>query len=114
MVLLILLYGSEVWRPWTRGSLRALDSFQRQIARRIAFRCGVHRDDIVIPPIVELLDAKDLKLANRFLESPEYLNLFEVRSTRTRSGRLFGCPRARNNLVSNSFKWRLSRHFNNL
>ncbi|XP_003739610.1 uncharacterized protein LOC100908256 [Galendromus occidentalis] len=112
LVLPSLLYGSEAWRPWLKKSLALLEKFQRKFIRRVAFKCRAEPDYDSLLPISEILDRKDLKLASSIQRSHFLRNFFVTRLTNTRSRRLFVVTRARNNLVANSFRWRLSKRFN--
>ncbi|XP_018497187.1 uncharacterized protein LOC108865037 [Galendromus occidentalis] len=114
LVLPSLLYGSEVWRPWLKGSVAALDGLQRKFLRRVAAKCGTELDRCFLPSISDILDDKDLRLAHTVLRLQFMRGFFITRPTNTRSGRLFVIPRARNNTVFNSFRWRLSKRFNDL
>ena len=104
-----LLYGSEIWRPWTAKTLKLLDSFQNRFIRRVAWQCNVSCDAIPLRPIVDILDGKDIKLAHSLIVNNAVPNFFEVRKIFTRFRVTFVTPRAINNTILNSFRCRASR-----
>ena len=113
LVIPLLLYASPVWRPWLKRSIRSLESFQRNFIKRVAYKCDTSPSDICLEPICDILDARDLGLAHRFLRHPEFCDMFVRKETRTRSRFVYTVPLARSNVVLYSFRWRLSKMLSN-
>jgi hypothetical protein len=110
------LYCSEVWRPYLKKHIDAIEKVQSNFIRRVIHRCNIVRpnDDILslLPSIAELHhDAADRRLFRR-LCSMNVINKFvSTRQNRLRSG---CCPissltTAKSERVNNMFSWRLPR-----
>ncbi|XP_028966813.1 uncharacterized protein LOC108864008 [Galendromus occidentalis] len=88
LILPVLLYGSEVWRPWFKRDLLLPESFQKRFIRRVALKCSVCCDSIDLSPISALLDEKDRKLAIKILHDPLFDDFLAIRDTLTRASKI--------------------------
>ena len=64
LVLPILVYASEAWRPYLAKDRLRLERFQRKFIARLAFPCHVDRSAISLLPLSSRLHSRDSKLAN--------------------------------------------------
>ena len=104
-----LLYAAPIWRPCRKRHLIMLDSFQKRFVKRVTYECNTDPANIRIDPVQDVLDTLDTSLVHQLRANPDFCNFFDARSTIKRTGVNFFTPRARNNSVNRSFRWRMSR-----
>ena len=103
---------AEIWRPYLKKHIDALESVQRRFIRRVSARCEVPRQSVVcvLKTISELHEVTDLKMFYKF----ERLNMLDqfviIRGNYLRSGRTISpIETARTERINNTFAWRLAR-----
>lgn len=103
-------YCSEVWRPYLKKHIDAIEHVQSKFIRRTALRCSVSRDSIKLVPISELHDQVDLKMYNRIINSENCSKYFNTRSNNLRSGvTVTATEIAKTERINNTFAWRTAR-----
>ena len=112
LVLPIVLYACEAWRPWNKKDILSIEKLQNRFVIRVALRCGISRDDIHIPSVTDLFDARDRRLTYVLLRHRYFSDFFVFQDSITRARYRAVIPRARNNTVSESVRWRLVRLLN--
>jgi hypothetical protein len=104
------LYCSEVWRPYMRKHVEAIERVQRRFLRRVAFRCGIDRASLFLPPISELHSRADRRMYKRLLRTGDISHFVNVRENALRSGQtITAIEVARTERLNNIFAWRIVR-----
>lgn len=110
LVVPILTYCSHVWGPFYKKDLRLLDRVQQKFVNRVASRCAISRDDIVLPEMRDRFYSIDTFLFKQLVFRKEVFKYFVIRKNRLRSGVTILPPQiATNEIVNNAFAWRLAR-----
>lgn len=106
-----LLYCCQVWRPYLKRDLSALDSVQSRFIRRVAFRCGIERESLTLPSLKSLFDKADLNMYNTLKSLPSFVNMFDVKMNNLRSATNVRAHHiAKSDKINNMFVWRVARN----
>lgn len=104
------LYCSEVWRPYLKRHMDALDRVQSRFIRRVSKRCSVPRDSITLKSISELHDSADMRMYASLCKRNMVDKFLVMRPNHLRSGQsVTALEVARTDRVNNAFSWRIAR-----
>jgi len=105
-----LTYCCEVWRPYLKKHIEAIEKVQSKFVRRLAARCGVERSSIPLAPIVNIFNAADMRLFNRISKSDRCEKYFNIRRNNLRSGSTISAVAvAKTERINNIFSFRVAR-----
>ena len=77
---------------------------QNYSVKRVAFKCGIDRNSIVLPHLSEILIRTTSTLPSEFRSNADFVDFYVTRTTNTRSSILFITPVGRKNVVYQSIK----------
>lgn len=110
LILPKLLYCCQVWRPYLKKDINALEALASRFARRVSLRCNVSKNSVVLPNIVSLYDRADFNMYITLKKLPSFDEMFEVNVNNLRSGNTVKTRRcAKTEKVNNQFVWRVVR-----
>jgi ribonuclease P/MRP protein subunit RPP40 len=110
IVLPVLMYCSEVWSPTLIRDINLLQKIQDKFIKRIAWKCGVARNSIVLPQLQSLRNTKDQKMLSKILASESKLHFFDLREAGTRSEIVVRARTiAHTDKIAQQFSWRVSK-----
>ena len=106
-------YCAHVWRPYLKKDTNLLQAVQNRFVKRIAWKCNVPRESIELED-VELVQARsDLQMLPWLTQNEKLQNFFNIYRNELRSTvSLRTHEIANNDIVNNSFFWRVERRVN--
>ena len=105
-----LLYCSEIWRPYLKKHIDALNRVQDRFIRRVCFRCGVAKESIVLATVAKLHEAADLRMFRKLGRLDIVTKFVNIRVNNLRSGKTISAVEVpRTERVNNLFSWRMAR-----
>jgi len=112
LVIPLLVYGCEVWRPYTAQEIYLVERVRNIFISRVSFRCRVDKSIIrhAISAISVFFDNRDEKLFRKIMVEDFKDKFLQVTENARRSG-LQMLPHGIAPTDKNLFAWRLSRRF---
>lgn len=115
LVLPKFLYCSQVWRPYLKKHIKALERVRARFLRRVSLRCAGSVSDLSLPSVEELQRAADLRIYSSLCKTPSFSRFFCVRENNLRSNRTITSTEiARTERINNVFSWRVVRELRQL
>lgn len=112
LVLPLVTYACEVWRPWKKGEVDLLVRMRRRFVKRVAWKCNVHPDAVehLIPKLLEVFDKRDASMVSKIRNSKVCDDFFTIVNTNTRSKKVMQpLSVAKSDAVNHLFAWRACR-----
>lgn len=110
LVLPKFLYCSQVWRPYLKKHVNALERVQTRFLRRVSLRCGTSLDNLLLMSVQEVQAAADLRLYSRLSATSGFSKFFCSRENNLRSCRtITSIEIAKTERVNNLFSWRIQK-----
>lgn len=105
-----LIYCCEIWRPYQKKYIEALERVQIRFVRRTARRCNVKKDAIELQTLCQLYDRADSRMYNKLRSLQSLDNFFDIRPNVLRSTETVRTLEvARTERVNQMFSWRVAR-----
>lgn len=105
-----LLYCCEVWRPYHKKYIDALERAQGRFIKRAVLRCACNKNEISLCPVQALHIQADQRMYNRIERLGMKDAFFNCRANTLRSGHTISSVEvARTEVVNNMWSWRVCR-----
>jgi len=110
LVLPRFIYCSEVWRPYLKKHVEAIERVRSKFIRRVSIRCNVEKDSVKLPLISQMHIENDLRMYNRLQRTNNLSRYLNIRENNLRSNQTVSTVEvARTERVNNMFAWRMVR-----
>lgn len=103
-------YCSSIWASLKQKDTLLLQRIQNKFIKRVALRCKVPRETIILPSVEEYQRKVDLRVLKRLISNGQVSHYFSVQKNNLRSGGGIYPPEvAVVDIVHDAFAWRVAR-----
>lgn len=104
------LYCCSVWSPYKQKDVQALERVRTRFIKRVANRCHISQDNVILSTVMDLHRVADVKLFHRLDAKGLAENLFDISLNNLRSSRTIRSHEvAHNEKINQMYTFRLPR-----